>query len=251
MPVIAATATTLAAFAPMAFWPGITGEFMSYLPKTLMITLTSSLVVGVVINPTLCSLFMRLEGEPRPRLTREFRIGMWVAGGLVVLALARGRPLTVFLLAATVVGLILLNRFVLGPVGHWVRDRALPVTLRYYEGRLRWALGHRLVIMGGTAALFVAVLGVFSAFNPGIEFFPEDIEPDDIWVQVETPVGTRAEVTDEIVKRLETELGGIQGTVDYESVVATTGSKIADFGSQTGSQYATVAVQSFVAFSRS
>jgi len=82
MPVVAATATTLAAFAPMAFWPGITGEFMSFLPKTLMIALTSSLFVGLVINPTLCSLFMRLETEPRPRLTREFRFGMWIVGGL-------------------------------------------------------------------------------------------------------------------------------------------------------------------------
>ena len=68
-----------------------------------------------------------------------------------------------------------------------------------------------------------------------------------VWVQVETPVGTRAEVTDRIVQRLETEMGEIDGRVDYESVVATTGSKIADFGSQTGTQYATVAV-SFVDF---
>ncbi len=245
LPVIAATATTLAAFAPMAFWPGITGEFMSYLPKTLMITLTSSLIVGIVINPTLCSLFMHLEDEPRPQLTREFKIGAWVAAGLVGLLLARGRPLTAFLLAATVIGLMLLNRFVLDPVGHWVRGRALPVTLHFYEGRLRWALGHRLLVMGQTGLLFVAVLMLFGAFNPGIEFFPEDIPPDDIWVQVETPVGTRAAVTDEIVQRLEAELGGIEGREDYESVVATTGSKIADFGSQTGSQFATVAV-SFV-----
>jgi multidrug efflux pump len=249
MPVIAATATTLAAFAPMVFWPGITGEFMSYLPKTLMITLSSSLLVGIVINPTLCSLFMRMEDEPKQRLTHEFRIGAWVAAGLVGLVLARGRPLTMFLLAATVIGLMLLNRFVLGPVGHWVRDRALPATLRVYESGLRWALRHRWLVMGQTALLFVVVLGVFAAFNPGIEFFPEDIPPDDIWVQVETPVGTRAEVTDRIVQRLETEMGAIDGRVDYESVVATTGSKIADFGSQTGSQYATVAV-SFVDFER-
>jgi multidrug efflux pump len=247
MPVIAATATTLAAFAPMAFWPGITGEFMSYLPKTLMITLTSSLLVGLIVNPTLCSLFMRGDTEPRAQLTREFKIGAWVAGALVLLVLARGRPLTSVLLAATVVGLILLNRFVLDPVGQWVRDRALPATLHFYEGRLRWALRHRLLVMGSTGALFVAVLMLFGVFNAGIEFFPEDIPPDDIWVQVETPVGTRAEVTDGIVQRIERELETIPGREDYESVVATTGSKIADFGSQTGSQYATVTV-SFVDF---
>jgi len=245
MPVIAATATTLAAFAPMAFWPGITGEFMSYLPKTLMITLSSSLLVGLVINPTLCSLFMRGDTEPRTRLTREFRIGGWVAGALVLILLARGRPLTAFLLGATVVGLVLLNRFVLDPVGHWVRERALPATLHFYEGRLRWSLRHRLAVMGLTGALFVSVLMLFGAFNAGIEFFPEDIPPDDIWVQLETPVGTRADVTDRIVERIERQLAGISGREDFESVVATTGSKIADFGSQTGSQYATVTV-SFV-----
>jgi multidrug efflux pump subunit AcrB len=142
---------------------------------------------------------------------------------------------------------MLLNRYVLDAAGHWVRERALPATLHFYEGRLRSALRHRMLVMAGTGGLFVGVLVLFGAFNPGIEFFPENIAPDDIWVQVETPVGTRAEVTDEIVARIEEELGGIEGRVDYESVVATTGSKIADFGSQTGSQYATVAV-SFVDF---
>jgi multidrug efflux pump subunit AcrB len=220
---------------------------MSYLPKTLMITLSASLLVGLVINPTLCSLFMRMEGEPRPHLTREFKIGAWAVAGLVALVVSGGRPLTAGLLAATVVGLILLNRFVLDPAGNWVRERALPAALHFYEGRLRWALRHRVIIMGQAAVLFVGVITLFAMFNPGIEFFPEDIAPDDIWVQVETPVGTRAEVTDAIVQRIETELGGIDGRADYESVVATTGSKIADFGSQTGSQYATVAI-SFVDF---
>jgi len=48
-PVIGSTATTLAAFSPMLFWPGIMGEFMKYLPLTLIITLASSLFVALVI----------------------------------------------------------------------------------------------------------------------------------------------------------------------------------------------------------
>ena len=55
-PVITSTATTLAAFAPMLFWPGIMGDFMKYLPMTLVITLSSSLFVAMVITPTVCSL---------------------------------------------------------------------------------------------------------------------------------------------------------------------------------------------------
>jgi len=54
-PVITSTATTLAAFSPLLFWPGIMGDFMKYLPITLIITLSSSLLVAMVISPTLCS----------------------------------------------------------------------------------------------------------------------------------------------------------------------------------------------------
>jgi multidrug efflux pump subunit AcrB len=93
MPVIAATATTLAAFTPLAFWPGMVGEFMRYLPLTLIITLSSSLLVAVVINPTLCSLFMRPEGEKGPGLTREMKWAVMIAAGLTFLVAASFRPL--------------------------------------------------------------------------------------------------------------------------------------------------------------
>ena len=52
-PIIAATATTLAAFAPLLFWPGLVGEFMKYLPITLIATLSASLVMALVFVPTL------------------------------------------------------------------------------------------------------------------------------------------------------------------------------------------------------
>ncbi len=58
-PVIGSTLTTLAAFAPMLFWPGIMGEFMGYLPQTLIITLSSSLFVALIINPAMCAFFMK------------------------------------------------------------------------------------------------------------------------------------------------------------------------------------------------
>ncbi len=63
-PVIGSTLTTLAAFFPMIFWPGIMGEFMSYLPITLIITLTSSLFVAMVINPALAAFFMKVKNAP-------------------------------------------------------------------------------------------------------------------------------------------------------------------------------------------
>lgn len=59
--VVASTATTLLAFLPMIFWPGIIGEFMKYLPITLVITLASSLFVALVFNPSISSSFLKLD----------------------------------------------------------------------------------------------------------------------------------------------------------------------------------------------
>src|SRR6056297_1712959 len=63
IPIIASTATTLAAFLPLAFWPGLFGEFMFFLPITLIIVLSSSLFVALVINPVLTAVYMKV-GEP-------------------------------------------------------------------------------------------------------------------------------------------------------------------------------------------
>lgn len=61
-PIIASTATTLAAFAPLIFWPGIVGEFMKYLPITLIVTLLASLFMALIFVPSLGTVF----GKPQP-----------------------------------------------------------------------------------------------------------------------------------------------------------------------------------------
>ena len=66
--VIASTLTTICAFGPMVFWPGIMGEFMKYLPITVVITLASSLLVAMIFNPVLCSRFM---GSPRTETEKK------------------------------------------------------------------------------------------------------------------------------------------------------------------------------------
>ena len=60
LPIIASTATTLAAFFPLILWDGIIGKFMQWLPITLIIVLSSSLFVALVINPMLISLYMKI-----------------------------------------------------------------------------------------------------------------------------------------------------------------------------------------------
>jgi multidrug efflux pump subunit AcrB len=62
-PVITSTLTTLAAFSPMLFWPGIMGEFMGYLPMTLIMALSASLFVALVINPVLSARYQRINAR--------------------------------------------------------------------------------------------------------------------------------------------------------------------------------------------
>lgn len=64
-PVITSTLTTLAAFMPLLFWPGIIGQFMGFLPKTLIIVLTCSLFVALVVNPAICAVFIRPAGRQK------------------------------------------------------------------------------------------------------------------------------------------------------------------------------------------
>jgi CzcA family heavy metal efflux pump len=64
-PVITSTFTTVCAFLPMMFWPGIMGDFMKYLPITLTLGLLASLFVGLIFNPVICSVWAGNSHKPR------------------------------------------------------------------------------------------------------------------------------------------------------------------------------------------
>ena len=110
-PVITSTATTVAAFLPMVFWPGIMGGFMKYLPITLIITLTSSLFVAMVISPTVSSVFV--HGR---RMTGDMQ--SWFVGAYrrVLEAALRHRFTTLTLVVLVLAGLAMLY----GKKGHGV-----------------------------------------------------------------------------------------------------------------------------------
>ena len=224
LPIIAATATTLAAFAPLLFWPGEVGEFMGYLPQTLIVTLTSSLFVALVIVPTLCAMWMTLDGTPTQPLRPAMRWTLVGATALVLLMIAGANPMTAALLAATAVGLWALYRFVLAGAARRFQDRLLPRVVETYEKNLRWSLDHRFVVLAGSGTTFVAAALLFGTFGQGIEYFPESMPPRQLLVDVETPIGTRAAATDSIVQRVERQLTAIGGRQDWKSVVANTGS---------------------------
>ena len=87
-PIIASTATTLMAFLPMLFWPSFVGQFMSLLPVTLSMVLSSSLFIALVVNAMLTSAFLEIkEKEIKVYKLRWISVGflifgilLWVAG---------------------------------------------------------------------------------------------------------------------------------------------------------------------------
>ncbi len=223
-PVVAATATTLAAFAPLMFWPGMAGEFMKFLPLTLIVTLSSSLFVALVIVPTLCSIFLRAEGG-RPRPARGGARWLTVAAaGAVLLLIAIVNPLTAALLLGAGAALWLVHARVLENASKIFMTRGFPRFVGWYERLLRWSLGHRFVVLAGSAATLVVTITVYGAVAPPVEYFPEDVPPSALIVDIEAPVGTTAAVTNEYATRLQGELAGVAGVADAESIVATVGS---------------------------
>lgn len=101
LPITASTFTTLAAFFPLLFWPDVTGQFMRYLPITLIAVLSASLVMALVFVPTLGGLFGRpgtLDARGQAALAAAEQgdlnsIGGWSGQYLRLLRVAIARPL--------------------------------------------------------------------------------------------------------------------------------------------------------------
>jgi multidrug efflux pump len=221
LPIIVSTLTTLGAFLPMLFWPGIVGEFMSYLPKTLIITLSSSLFVALVIVPPLCAMFMRLDSAPRAPLRPAARWTVLGVSGLLLLLIAGASVLGAVMLVAVGALIYFTHTRVLSRVSRWFQDRALPRMVDKYEQRLRWALDHRAIVMVSAFLVLVGSIVAFSFLGSGSEFFPESIPPSSISVRVDVPSGTAASFTDGLARRIEERLGDEPGMRDAESVVTT------------------------------
>ena len=187
-PIIASTATTLAAFVPLALWPGIIGEFMQYLPITLMIVLGSSLFVALVITPVLLAVLMKTDNEKRkPIKILKLFAGILILG--VLLSFLEISALGNFLIIVSF--LILINGIFLGPATLWFQTTFLPRLESGYQKFLKWVLNKKRpiwVIAGTFFTLFMSFV-LTGLFPPKILFFPEN-QPNYINVFVELPVGT-------------------------------------------------------------
>ncbi|MBT3449212.1 MAG: efflux RND transporter permease subunit [Bacteroidetes Order II. Incertae sedis bacterium] len=138
--VIASTATTVAVFFPMLFWPGTIGEFMSWMPLTLIIALVSSLFVAIIINPVITGIFVKLddeETEERPVFARRVFTGIILVLGLA-LGLANWKTLLVLVIA--VPGVMILHRFLFKPIGDNFIKTSLPLFIDRYRAVLNWML---------------------------------------------------------------------------------------------------------------
>ena len=205
------------------FWPGIVGEFMGFLPRTLIITLASSLFVALTIVPTLCSMYMRLEDEPRRSLPPAAR---WtILGGLaLVLAITLvASPLTAVLFVGTGAGLWWLWRSVLARLARRFQFEWEPRMVKRYERGVRRALDRRYLVAGGAFAGLLATFFAFALSGTPVEFFPESIPPKQVFVDVRLPPGSRVEASDGIVRRIERELQEVPGRTDWKSSVAMAG----------------------------
>ncbi len=249
-PVIASTITTLCAFSPLLIWPGIIGDFMSYLPVTLIIGLTASLVVALIINPTLCAHLMKppRRGAPKDRAeehpfrrgyrrllewslrpgpdagTRSWFLRNWAFPAAFVLFLGLG-------MALALTGMFFQTNALLPGVAVFAGIGVLAFVLqgvcwlvwslvRRPFGWSPYLTDHRSGWIWMMCAILVGTVGVYTQIGKGVELFPE-VEPRQISIDVETTAGSSLDASDGIVRQIE---GLTTGTVDMKHQVANVGS---------------------------
>ena len=211
MPIVASTSTTLAAFLPLAFWPGMMGEFMRYLPITLIIVLTSSLFVALVINPMLTSVYMKIkEDEVNFKKIVIFSAILFSLGVILIIAglISEIKGLNAAGLLLMIAGLLrIINTKLLSPATDWFQNKLLPRLENYYERSLKFALkGKRpRIFFLGTFGLLLFSILLFGVFSPKVLFFPET-PPKQVYVYLEYPIGTDIEITNKLSIDLENKI---------------------------------------------
>ena len=228
-PVVSSTATTLCAFLPMLFWPGVPGQFMGMLPVTLIFVLSASLVVALVYLPVLGGVtgrvsrtFERASDGLRARLPWLIRaalvpLAMFIVfvGAMLTLnpAYFSGEAVQTDGLAASLPGMAL---FLIGAVltsitmgAAKIERRAKTVQAGYrrsFFGRIiSIIVGNPimpLVSIGVVGFVVVSVFTYFGANNKGVEFFVVT-EPEQAIVYVQARGNLSLEEKDALVRQAE------------------------------------------------
>jgi CzcA family heavy metal efflux pump len=213
VPVATSTITTLSAFIPLLFWPGVVGDFMSYLPLTLIFTLGASLFVAFVISPVQGAQWINYQREIA-RARESLEHPHWYK---------KYNPITI--------------------IYHKVDEKFFPWMKDLYGRTLTTTLQHKGATLAAAAGGLVAVTAMFAVLNKGIEFFPTT-QPNLVNVSVEAPAGTALTATNAITKVLEERINGVAGRADMEFVVTKVGvsDNPFDFGGQGTSNKGGIAI---------
>jgi multidrug efflux pump subunit AcrB len=225
LPILSGTLTTLAPFFPLAFWPGIVGQFMHYLPVTLIITLFASLFVAYVFNPVFAVTFMKHEYDEEFQKGSGWRkikisiVIMLAFAGVFYLTKVYG--IANFLVFAVL--MILLFHFVIKKAIDSFQNKLWPWVLKEYERELRMILiGSRPAwILVGMIGLFFATLFLTDIVKPKVLFFPDN-DPNNIYVYIKMPGGTDQTVTDSVTRIVEERVYKVMGenNPDVESIIS-------------------------------
>ena len=210
-PIIASTATTLAAFLPLAFWPGIMGEFMKFMPITLILVLGSSLFVALVINPVLTSRFMKVDTQADERsgyVTKRKNVFIGIA--IMLLMAVAGHIINIDWIRNLMVltaAISALNFFLLRPGAFLFQNSMMPRLEKFYNRFVTFALDgiKPILFFIGTFILLFASGLLFAVKTPKVTFFPS-ADPIYINTFIELPLGVDIEKTNEITKEVETKI---------------------------------------------
>ncbi len=226
-PIIASTATTLAAFIPLAFWPGIMGEFMKYMPITLIIVLSSSLFVALVINPVFTSRFMKVDEKHEEEKLRIRKRNNILRGALIMLVLGIAAHFMGVEWLRNLMGFAIIisltNYFILRPGAFYFQNKILPMLERGYDRFIRFVLNKKTpyFVFGGTFVLLFVAFALMIFQPPPIQFFPE-ADPMYVNVFVELPDGTDIKKTNEVVKDIESKIEKVvEGRMEVVDAILT------------------------------
>ena len=233
LPVLSGTMTTLAPFVPLAFWQGIIGKFMYFLPVTLIITLLASLLVAYIINPVFAVQFMKPHGgaDERSRKNKAFRKVSIIFLLLMVLSYlsaagkgffgSTGFGMGNFLLL--IYGFYALHHFWLEGVIRRFQEQVWPNFQNRFKRLLTWCLeGRRPIgLLVGTVVLFFFSIFLTGLRKPNVVFFPK-ADPNFVYVYLNVPVGSKPAFTDSITRIVENRVYKVLGNNNpiVESIIS-------------------------------
>lgn len=212
-PILSGTLTTLAPFFPLAFWPGIVGQFMHYLPVTIIIALFASLLVAYLINPVFAVSYMKNEYIDVPTKPNYRKI-IIRSGIALVIALLLHLVSMPIMANAIIIGIILylIFIFLIKKTIYNFQNKVWPRFLNAYERVLEHTVkGRRPVkFFIGIVVLLFSSFVLTAIVKPQVLFFPDN-DPSLINVLIKMPKGTDVLVTDSISKVVEQRVINVLG----------------------------------------